>query len=331
MSLPFGNPDTTFDSFLQELPADYAELAREFKALARSRKLKTPAQRPQVVMSDRGLDAALRDVAGPFAPREDRLTDPAIHRRLNACGPWVKALLGRLRGEAAQPLRAGHRRFIPSDGSTVPGPGATGTPYRLPRALDLGRLEWSDRLVTDAHTGEPSSHYPLQDGDVASVDRGYNPVARWRARADRGVALVIRDNPHGVKPYTAEGTPGDLEAGLREPTATDRCLPVPVRHQGRAFPNGDVHARGWPPAQAAEARRRARAAAKKVGRQLQARTLALAGWVVLWTTLPPAVLPTDAVMGLYRLRGPVELAIERLKSILTMDRLRARKNSALAD
>jgi hypothetical protein len=42
MSLPFENPDTTFDSFLQELPADYHERAIEFKAFTRSRKIKTP-------------------------------------------------------------------------------------------------------------------------------------------------------------------------------------------------------------------------------------------------------------------------------------------------
>ena len=36
-------------------------------------------------------------------------------------------------------------------------------------------------------------------------------------------------------------------------------------------------------------------------------------------------------MGLYRLRWPVELAIKRLKSLLNIDQLRARKNSALAD
>ena len=331
MSLPFGNPDTTFESFLQELPADYAELAREFKAFARLRKIKTPAQLLQVVMSYCGLDAALRDVAGQFTLLEERLTDTAIHQRLKACGSWIKALLGRLMGEAAQPLLAGHLRFILIDGSTVQGPGATGTEYRLHLALDLVRLEWSYSLVTDEHTGEQLSHYPLQDGDVAIMDRGYNQVAQWMAMADRGVALVIRYNPHGVKLYPAEGTPVDLEAVLREPTATDRCLPVQVRHQGQAFLNGYLHARCLPPAQAAEARRRTRAAAKKAGRQLQARTLALAGWVLIWTTLPPAVLPTDTVMGLYRLRWQVELAIKRLKSILNIDQLRARKNSALAD
>ena len=39
MSLPFGHADTTFESFLQELPEDYQELAREFKAFCRSRKI----------------------------------------------------------------------------------------------------------------------------------------------------------------------------------------------------------------------------------------------------------------------------------------------------
>ena len=51
----------------------------------------------------------------------------------------------------------------------------------------------------------------------------------------------------------------------------------------------------------------------------------------IWTTLPPEVLPTATVMGLYRLRWQVELAIKRLKSILNIDQLRAKKNSALAD
>ncbi|MDQ5909240.1 MAG: hypothetical protein QG599_1335 [Pseudomonadota bacterium] len=43
MSLPLGNPDTTFDSFWQELPANYHELALEFKAFTRSRKIKVAA------------------------------------------------------------------------------------------------------------------------------------------------------------------------------------------------------------------------------------------------------------------------------------------------
>ena len=56
MSLPFGNLDTTFERFLPELPEDYRELAIQFKAFCRSRKIKTPEQLMQVVMGYCGSD-----------------------------------------------------------------------------------------------------------------------------------------------------------------------------------------------------------------------------------------------------------------------------------
>ena len=86
MSLPFGHAETTFESFLQELPEDYWELAIEFKAFTRSRKIKTPAQLMQVVMCYCGLDEVLRETAGNFTLLEERISDTAIHNRLKgAC------------------------------------------------------------------------------------------------------------------------------------------------------------------------------------------------------------------------------------------------------
>ncbi len=109
-------------------------------------------------------------------------------------------------------------------------------------------------------------------------DRGYNPVEQWMALADRGVGPVIRYNPHGIKLYTPVGQPLVLETEVAA-TTTDGC---------------------WP-----------RAAAQQAGRQIQDCTLPLAAWVLIWTTLPPALLPTATLMGLYRLRWQVELAIKR--------------------
>ncbi|MBK8536270.1 MAG: transposase [Candidatus Competibacteraceae bacterium] len=118
---------------------------------------------------------------------------------------------------------------------------------------------------------------------------------------------------------------------LRTTSAMELCQPVPVRSPKKEFIEGYLHARRLPPAQAAQARQRARAEARKKGRTVQQRTLALAEWVLIFTTLAPEVLPTETVMALYRVRWPVELVIKRLKSILNIDHLRARKNSALAD
>jgi hypothetical protein len=44
MNLPSTNTDSAFERFLQELPQDYWDLAIEFKAFTRARKIKTPAQ-----------------------------------------------------------------------------------------------------------------------------------------------------------------------------------------------------------------------------------------------------------------------------------------------
>jgi len=49
------------------------------------------------------------------------------------------------------------------------------------------------------------------------------------------------------------------------------------------------------------------------------------------TTVPTAILNTETIAALYRLRWQVELVIKRLKSLLDIDCIRARKHSDLAE
>ena len=252
-----------------------------------------------------GIDQVLRETAGNFTLLQERLSDTAIHKRLKACLPWVKALLERMRGAAAGPLIDGHLRFVVVDGSTVPGPGAKETWYRLHLAVDLVKLHLIHIEVTAAHQGEHLGYYPLQEGDVV-VDRGYNQASRRIEQADRGVSLVVRYNPHSLNLYDAAGVKIDWYEALKTTTDTARCLPVRVQAEGQ-YLEGYVHACRLPPAQAAEARRRVQAQAKKKGRQVQQHTLALAEWGLIFTTLPPVVLPTATIAALYRVRWQVEI------------------------
>jgi hypothetical protein len=104
MIVPPKSQDIAFDEFLKELPAEYHEMAYEFKAFTRSRKIKTPAQLLQVVMLYCGLDHVLRETAGVFTLQEERITDTAVHRRLKACEPWLKALLTKLLPTVKKPI-----------------------------------------------------------------------------------------------------------------------------------------------------------------------------------------------------------------------------------
>ena len=42
MQLPLTNPDTLFEEILQDLPAETVQMAREFKAFMRAKRLKRP-------------------------------------------------------------------------------------------------------------------------------------------------------------------------------------------------------------------------------------------------------------------------------------------------
>jgi len=136
MQLPPADPETLFEELLQDLPPETVPMAREFKAFARARKIKTPEQLLRVVLLYCGVDKALREVAGILTALYEPITDQAVAERLRACGAWVKAVLRKIRPPAVTALPQA-LRFVVIDATTVQAPGATGTDYRLHISLDL--------------------------------------------------------------------------------------------------------------------------------------------------------------------------------------------------
>ena len=116
----------------------------------------------------------------------------------------------------------------------------------------------------------------------------------------------------------------------RQKTETLRTLAVTLRAAG-----GQHEVRGWVHAyrlnaeQANRARQKCRQGHKKG--TPSAASLFLAGWVLVFTTLAPAVLTAQTIMALYRCRWQVEIAIKRWKSVLDVDALRAKATSPLAE
>lgn len=331
MPLPLTDAETLFEELLQDLPAQAVPLAREFKAFVRAKKVKTPAQLFRLVLLYCGLDKSLREVAGTFTALSESITDQSVAERLRACGPWVKALLRQMLALSAEtPLPQG-LRFVVIDASTVQAPGAKGTDHRLHIAMDLVSLEFLEVLVSDVHTGETLTHFTLGPGDVAVTDRGYAQARGMHEAVQRGAALLVRLHPFSVVLSHAQGQPLSLvEALKRQKTETIRTLEVVVESaDGEAKVQGWVHAYRLNAEQAGRARQKCRQRHKKG--TPQAETLYLAGWVVVFTTLPPKVLRAQTIMALYRCRWQVEIAIKRWKSVLDVDALRAKAGSPLAE
>lgn len=331
MQLPLIDADTLFEELLQDLPAEAVGMARDFKAFVRAKKVKTPAQLLRMVFLYCGLDKALREVAGTWTALYESITDQSVAERLRACGPWVKALLRSLLPASAGTSLPDGLRFIVIDGSSIQAPGAKGTDHRLHIAMDLRTLEFLEILVSDVHTGETLKHFTLGAGDVAMADRGYAHAQGMGEAVKCGAALLVRLNPFSVVLSTPRGQPLSLTGALkRQPLETTRTLEVVLQSAcGQHEVRGWVHAYRLNAEQAGRARQKCRQRHKKGTPTTE--SLFLAGWVLVFTTLAPAVLAAPIIIVLYRCRWQVEIAIKRWKSVLDVDALRAKANSPLAE
>jgi len=210
MKQPPKNKEELFDELLQDLPPEVETLAYEFKAFVRGRKIKNPNELLRVVLLYCGLDQSLREVAGNFTLLEKRITDEAIRKRLRACEPWVKALLSEMLPERKLSDLPDGLRFLAFDGSSIQGPGATGTDYRLHIGMDLVTLEFTHFFVTDKYTGESLKHYPLGGGDVAVVDRGLCHANAIKEKRKEGADVIARYNSASMPLHYDNETPLDL-------------------------------------------------------------------------------------------------------------------------
>jgi hypothetical protein len=197
--------------------------------------------------------------------------------------------------------------------------------------MDWVSLPFLEVLVSDVHTGETLKHFTLAPGDVAVADRGYAHCQGMSAAVQQGAELIVRLHPFSVVLCDTAGAPLELWAALkRQKMETLRTLAVVLRATG-----GQHEVRGWVHAyrlnaeQANRARHKCRQGHKKG--TPNAESLLLAGWVLVLTTLAPAVRSAQTIMALYRCRWQVESAIKRWKSVLDVDALRAKAASPLAE
>jgi hypothetical protein len=231
---------------------------------------------------------------------------------------------------AVEPLPAG-RRLVVIDASSLQAPGAPGTEHRLPLAMDVVSLQLLEGLGSAVQTGETLKHCTCAPGDVAVADRGDAQGQGMHAAVAQGADLLVRLNPfRGVLRDTA-GAPVELGVTLkRQRMETLRTLAVTLCAAG-----GQPAVRGWVHAYRLNAEQAHRARPK--GRQghkkgtPSAASLLGAGWVLVCTTLAPAVLTAQTLMALYRWRWHVESAIKRGQSGLDVDALRAQATSPLAE
>ncbi|MCP4288369.1 MAG: IS4/IS5 family transposase, partial [Gammaproteobacteria bacterium] len=110
---------------------------------------------------------------------------------------------------------------------------ASGTWYRLHIAIDLVKLNLIHVEVTDKYQGERLDYYPLLDGDVVLIDRGYNQPSQLLEQGANNVCVVLRYNPHGIVLYDEQGQKIDGSQQLKNCSGNNCCIPARVAQEGK--------------------------------------------------------------------------------------------------
>ncbi len=168
----------------------------------------------------------------------------------------------------------------------------------------------------------PMQTTPLPAGALRLADLGYFSVAVFQAYEREQVYTLSRYHPQ-VLLFTREGAPLDLVSQLARMEADHADLPICLSRE-YAWPCRLVALR-VPVSVAEERRRKAKAAARREGRSVSARQLALLDWTLIVTNVPATLLSAAELMVMLRLRWQIELVFKLWKSQGHVDQSRSEK------
>lgn len=323
--------DNTFENIVQELPAGIAGMAREFRAFVRGRAVRSPEELLRAVLLYCGLDYTLREVAANFTQVGRRLSDEAVRGRLSACEPWLVAMLQQMLPVPEAEIGKYSRRLILVDGTCVQAPGATNSDYRIHLAWDWMQQRVVSLEVTNNRTGESLDRYEWRTGDVVVADSGYARTGQLVAVMEKGAEFIVRYALNRVRLLSETGVHLKIADELKRHEG-EREVTLKVKiDSGKQTREAFLHAFRLSEPAAARARRKIRRRASKDSRGTpKADTLYLADWMIVLTSFRPEQVSAASIGKLYRSRWQIELVIKRLKSVLNLDALRAKRGSRLA-
>jgi hypothetical protein len=274
-----------------------------------------------------GTNSSLKTAAATlYAGELADVSAVAWHLWERKMGPFVGSLVAQMAATESlfAPERWAGYDIVIVDASSVSRPGAEGTTARVHYALRLTTLRPVQIDVTDDKGGETFRRFDAKPGELWMGDRAYaNPPGIASIKSAHAEVLV-RYNRGSLPLYDVQGKRLDVSAKLHKLGKPGRAREwaawVQPEDGGRI--RGRLVALRLPVDKVQEARERLR---REQGKEVSAESLAMAEFVVVFTTVPADKLCAERVLELYGLRWQVELHIKRDKSIAGLDQLPNRR------
>jgi hypothetical protein len=254
------------------------------------------------------------------------LSHVAWRAHLRKARTWLLWLVCELLAVSALPAQnpsLDTPRILLIDATRLKQPGGSGDDWRVHLGSDVLAGRVVDVRVADRHTAEALDLFTLVPGDIVIADRGYSRRCQLAFALRHGADVVVRLEVQKVPLLDEHGQPLDVLSWLRVCQGGTHSRTVAFDHQGQRCV-GRLIAGALPPEAAERARDKARRKASKQQRQLKEQTLLLAGWVLVFCSLPTATWSDEQVLAVYRARWQIELLIKRMKRVLKLAQLRGK-------
>lgn len=262
----------------------------------------------------------LRSVAG-WAHRSGwaSLTADSLRYRFRQCEAFLREVLTHVLAHWLQVPPSDGLPLRLVDASMLAVAGSSGRCFRVHAVFDPRRGVLTSVDLTDDKGAEQITRGPHVAGDLVIADRGLARAATLVALSARQAWWLVRVHLGNLKLWDAHGARVDLRAATLCEAADASAAPCEYAvwlRAGAASVAARLVVVALPPARAAAARAALQQRARKKGKTSDPRSLRLAGYVTLLTTLPADVASVEAVLQWYRVRWQVELFFKRCKSLL---------------
>jgi hypothetical protein len=309
---------------LPQLPADYQQQAQALGAFVRQREIKGVADLLRALLAYVLCAPSFRQL-GCWAVLVGlaNISNVAWRGRLRHARAWLLWLLCELLSVTVTPASQGQvQRIVLIDATRLKEPGGSGDDWRVHLGYDLLGGRWVGVRVADRHTAEAFELFVVGPGDVLVADRGYSRRSQLADALRRGAQVVVRLAVHQFPLLDEHGESLDVVAWLKEARLGLQSRAVAFEYEGSRFA-GRLIAFALSPEAAERARTKARKKASKQQRELQEETLFLAGWLLVFSSLPSRW-SDEQLLALYRARWQIELLINRMKQVLKLAQLRGK-------